>query len=84
MTTAAEEVERERQATDAEQKAMDSVQMQVSAQGKDAPEELYAQQKEMSVRARQQQEAFAEAVKRLTETQKKESLLAVEVVRLWL
>lgn len=84
VTPAAEEVERERKATDAAQQALESVQTQVSTQGKDAPEELYAQQKEMSARARQQQEAFAEAVKRLTEAQKTESLLAVEVVRLWL
>ena len=84
MTTAAEDVERERKATDAAQQALESVQTQVSAQGKDAPEELYAQQKEMSAGARRHQEAFAEAVKRSTEAQKTESFLAVEVVSRWL
>ena len=66
------------------QQELDSVQKQISAEGKSAPEKLYKQQKEILARARQQQDAFAAAVTHLTGVQKKESLLAVEVVRLWL
>jgi hypothetical protein len=66
------------------QQELDSVQKQISAKGENATEKLYAQQKEILARARQHQEAFAAAVTHLTDIQKKESLLAVEVVRLWL
>jgi len=64
------------------QQELESVQKQISAKGKNATETLYAQQKEILAMVRQQQEAFAAAVTHLTDMQKKEALLAVEVVRL--
>ena len=68
-------------AADSAQAALDSVQTQINSAGKNASDQLFEEQKKLSTRARQQQEIFTDAVKQSAEAQKKESLVAVEVVR---
>jgi hypothetical protein len=77
-----ESVETRKQAGADAQQALDAIQAQITAAGKNVSEYLLEDVKKMSAQAKEEQNAFAEAIQTSTEAQKKESMLALEVATL--